>query len=159
MTINTDKTKFMIIKSKDTYTNFVYNNNNLEEVSSYKYLGIDIHHKINQNYSIEKRINGGWKTYFSLENNCKTTKLVTWDKKKILLGTLVTLVILYGCEFWSFIISREYWSKIEKIQKCFITYNLKIKSNTPYPILLIEVGLPLIKSISMTMFLMYLQDK
>ena len=38
----------MIIKSKkNTYSNFVYDNNNLEEVSSYKYLGIDIHHKLN----------------------------------------------------------------------------------------------------------------
>ena len=47
MTVNTDKTKIMIIKSKkNTYANFVYDNSNLEEVSSYKYLGIDIHHKI-----------------------------------------------------------------------------------------------------------------
>ena len=54
MTVNTDKTKVMIIKSKkDTYANFVYDNSNLEEVSSYKYLGIDIHHKLNWNYSIE----------------------------------------------------------------------------------------------------------
>ena len=48
MTVNADKTKVMIIKSqKDTYANFVYDNSNLEEVSSYKYLGIDIHHKLN----------------------------------------------------------------------------------------------------------------
>ena len=39
MTINTNKTKVMIIKSKkDTYANVVYDNSNLEEVSSYKYL-------------------------------------------------------------------------------------------------------------------------
>ena len=32
MTVNTDKTKVMIIKSnKITYDNFVYDNNNLEE--------------------------------------------------------------------------------------------------------------------------------
>ena len=44
MTINTDETEVMIIKSKEiTYTNFVYNNNNLEEVTSYKYLKIDLH--------------------------------------------------------------------------------------------------------------------
>ena len=44
MTVNTDKTKVMIIKSKkDTCANFVYDNSNLEEVSYYKYLGIDIH--------------------------------------------------------------------------------------------------------------------
>ena len=67
LTVNTIKTKVMIIKSKnETHANFVYDNNNLEEVSSYKYLGIDIHHKLNWNYSIKKRINGGWKAYFGL---------------------------------------------------------------------------------------------
>ena len=45
MTVNTDKTKIMIIKSKkDTYAYFIFNNINLEEVTSYKYLRIDIHH-------------------------------------------------------------------------------------------------------------------
>ena len=77
MSVNTNKTKIMIIKyKKDSYANFIYDNRNIEEVSSYKYLGIDIHHKLNWNYSIEKRINGGWKYYFGLENNCKTTNLV-----------------------------------------------------------------------------------
>jgi hypothetical protein len=48
MSINIDKTKVMIIKSKKiTYTNFVYDNNNLEEVNSYKYLGVNLHHKLN----------------------------------------------------------------------------------------------------------------
>ena len=76
MTVNIDKTKVMIIKSKkDTYANFVYDNNNLEEVSSYKYLWIDIHHKLNSNYNIEKRINGGFKVYYGVENNCKSTNL------------------------------------------------------------------------------------
>ena len=68
----------MIIKSKkDTYAN---DNSNLEEVSSYKYLGIDIHHKLNSNYSIEKMINRGWKAYFGLENSCKEENLMRWDK-------------------------------------------------------------------------------
>ena len=85
----------MIIKfKKDTYANFVYDNNNLEEVSSY--LGIDIHHKLNWNYSIKKMINGGWKAYLGFENNYKAANLVMWDKKKLLFETLVTLTILYG---------------------------------------------------------------
>jgi hypothetical protein len=71
MTVNIDKTKVMIIKSNNIpYDTFVYHNNNLEEVTPYKYLGIDIHHKLNWNYSIEKRIIGGWKVYYGLENNC-----------------------------------------------------------------------------------------
>jgi hypothetical protein len=68
MNVNTDKTKVMIIKSnKIPCDTFVYDNNNLEEVTSYKYIGIDIHHKLNWYYNIEKRIIGGWKTYCGLE--------------------------------------------------------------------------------------------
>jgi hypothetical protein len=71
MTINTNKTKVTIIKSKKITCNvtFVYDNNSLEEMPSYKYLEIDIHHELNMNYSIEKMINGGWKAYHGLENN------------------------------------------------------------------------------------------
>ena len=44
MNVKVDKTKLMIIKSnKITYDTFIYDKNNLEEVTSYKYLGIDIH--------------------------------------------------------------------------------------------------------------------
>jgi hypothetical protein len=138
MIVNTNKTKVMIIKSnKIPYDTFVYENNNLEEVTSYKYLGIDIHHKINWNYSIEKIIIGGWKAYYGLENNCKSVGLWSWDNKKLLFETIVTHVILYGCEFSGCSISHESWRKIQKIQNNFTTYNLKIKGNTPYIILLL----------------------
>jgi hypothetical protein len=123
MTINIDKTKVMIFKSnKIPYDTFVYDNNSLEEVTSYKYLGIDIHHKLNWNYSIEKRIIGGWKAYYGVENNCKSVDLWSWDKKKLLFETLVTPVILYGCEVWGCSISRESWRKIRSNTKEF--YNL-----------------------------------
>ena len=61
MIANIEKTNAIIIKSKKVaYTNFIYENDNFEEVSSYKYIhGIDIHCKLNWNYTIEKRINGG----------------------------------------------------------------------------------------------------
>jgi hypothetical protein len=87
--------KAMIIKSNNiTYDTFVYDNNILEEVPSYKYLGIDIHHKLNLNYNIEKMINGGWKAYYGLENNCKLADLWLWDKKKSSLR-LLSLILSY----------------------------------------------------------------
>ena len=95
MVVNTDKNKVMIIKSNKThYDTFVYDNNKLEEVTSYKHLGIDIHHKINWNYSIEKMIIGGLKVYYGLENNCKPFDLWSWDKRKLLFETLFTPIIL-----------------------------------------------------------------
>ena len=108
----------LIISKQDTYANLIYDNRNLEEVTSYKYLGIDIHHKLNQNYSIE---NEGWKAYFDLKNNCKSVNLVMWDNNKFLLETLFIHVIFDGCEVWGFNISRETQRKIEQIQKQFIT--------------------------------------
>ena len=82
MSVNIDKTKITIVNSKkDIGANFIYDNININEVSSYNHFGIDIHHKFNWNYSIEKRINGGWKAYFGLENNCKATNLVMWGKR------------------------------------------------------------------------------
>ena len=66
--VNIDKTKVMIITSKkDTYENFIYDNGNLEEVTSYTYLRIDIHHKLNWNYNIEKMIDGGKKLILVLK--------------------------------------------------------------------------------------------
>ena len=99
MTINNDKIKVMIIKSnKGTYENFVYDDIIFEEVTSYKHLEIEFHHKLNWNYSIEKRRNGGWKAYFSLENNYKSTNLVMWEKMKFFFKMLVTLLIFNGYE-------------------------------------------------------------
>jgi hypothetical protein len=132
MTMNTNKIKVMIIKSKKiSYDTFVYENNSLEEVSSYKYLGIDIHHKLNWNYSVEKRTNGEWKAYYGLENNCKLVDLWLWDKKKFLFKALITHVILYGCEFWWCSISGESRIKIEEIQNNCITYTSKLKAIHP----------------------------
>ena len=81
-------------------------NNNLEEVTPYKYLKIYLYREFNWNYSIEKRINGGWKVYYGLENSCKSTDPRVWDMKKHLFETLITPVILYGCEVWGCGISR-----------------------------------------------------
>lgn len=78
------------------------------------------------------------------------------EQQKFLFETLVTHVILYGCEVWGFNISRESQRNIEQIQKRFIcSYNLKIKSNTPYTNLLIEVGISPIESLPMIMLLRY----
>ena len=67
VTINNEKKKIMMIKSKNiTDDNLLYDNNNLEHVSSYKYLKIDSRHKLNWTYNIEKMINGGSGAYYEI---------------------------------------------------------------------------------------------
>jgi hypothetical protein len=113
MTVSTNKTNVMIIKSKKIpCANFMYDNNNLEEVSSYKYLKINLCRKLNWNYSIEKRINRGWKLIMDLKIVVNHHLwLWLWDKKKLLFETLIAHVILYDCKVWGCNISRESWKK------------------------------------------------
>jgi hypothetical protein len=56
---------------------------------------------------------------------------------------------------WGYTISIESWMNIEKIYQHFTIYNLKIKSNTVYPIHLIDVSLSFIESMAMTRYLIY----
>jgi hypothetical protein len=100
MIVNTNKMKVMIIKSKNiTYHTFVYGNNNLEEVPSYKYLIINIHYKFSWNYSIEKRINGGWISYYGLENYCKLADLCYGIRKKRSLRLLLLMLSYMNVKF------------------------------------------------------------
>ena len=96
MRVNTHKTKFMIIKTKNaTHGSLSYDNHCLEHVSSYKYLVIDFPHQLNPNYNIEKMLNysikrrsiGGWKVYYELENNCKSTNVCICSKERFLFET------------------------------------------------------------------------
>jgi hypothetical protein len=66
MSINNNKTNVMIIKFKNTSNpNFGYDNNNVEEINLYKYLGVDLPNKLYYNYSIDKMIiNDGWITRY-----------------------------------------------------------------------------------------------
>lgn len=63
-----------------------------------------------------------------------------WKTKKTLFGFLVVPMVLYGCKDWgSNTLSRK-WRQIERLQKHLITHSLKIKSTSPYEIILDEVG-------------------
>lgn len=99
MTINTAKTKVMIKSKKINHDNFIYDNNHLEKVSLYKYLGIDIHHQLKWNYNIKKRIIVGWKAYYELENNCKLADLWVWSNKSLSLRLLSPLLYYMVVKF------------------------------------------------------------
>jgi hypothetical protein len=87
----------------------------LEEVPSYKYLTIDIHPKPNWNYSIDKRINGGWKYYYGLGNKCKLVDLWLWTKRNSSL-ILPSLMLDYMYVKFGDVLSLE--NPGERYNKC-----------------------------------------
>ena len=104
-----------------------------------------------------KRIQGGWKASYLLQNRCRTLELWDWKTKKILFGLLVIPVILYGSEVWGSSVSNHKWRQIERIQKHFITTNLKIKSIVPYKIILAEAGMFPVEASTIVRLLSYLK--
>ena len=119
-------------------------------MTSYKDLKVNINYKLNLNYINGKMISGGWKSYYGLENKLKWIDIFLWDRKKLLFET-VTIPIWMGLQYLYRIMEKY----IDKIQKNCITYNLKIKGNTPYIILVIQFRLSLIESMAMTKHIMY----
>lgn len=107
MTVNTDQTKVIIIKSKKvTYANFCTTISIWKKCLLINILELIFIISSIGSITLRKKINGEWKAYFGLESNCKSTNLVISDKNKFIFETLVTLVIFYGCEVWGCSVSR-----------------------------------------------------
>ena len=84
MQFNTSKTKIMIFsnKRKQIQHTFFFEGNILEEVYEYKYRGIDFNNKLNCE-DCRKKILGGWKALYALQNICREEKLWDWKKIKV----------------------------------------------------------------------------
>ena len=100
MTINTHKKKIMIIKSKkDTFANFIYDIRNLEEVSSYKYLGNYIHHKLHWKLiTLRKRLMEGGKLIlvFNITEPIWSCRIKQSSYLKLLSSLFSCMVVKYG---------------------------------------------------------------
>ena len=88
---------------------------------------------------------------------CKQANIQSWNLKKYLFDTLVTLVIMYGVEVWGGSLSKDRWNDIEKIQKLFLTKFLVVRRTTPYPILLLETGSMPLEALGMEQLLKYIK--
>jgi len=79
MQVNISKTKIMLFsnKRKQSHHMFFFEGNILEEVNEYKYLTINFNNKLNWEDCRKKRILGGWKALYALQNRCREAKL--WD--------------------------------------------------------------------------------
>lgn len=141
MCVNIDKTKVMVIGKKDKSETLWLEGKQVEIVRSYKYLGLDFEDTYKWNQCVDKRILGGLKALFSLQNKCKKADIWSWEMRKFLFKSLVQPVILYGCQVWGTNLAKGMWKKIEKVQKRFLIEELGVRVQTPYPMVLAETGM------------------
>ncbi len=93
LTVNTSKTKFILTKSKISYVSkLLYNNEVIEQVFSFKYLGIEFSYDGNNLSAQTDLYKKGLKAYFKL--------IRSFNPPPTPSISLVKPILLYGCEIW-----------------------------------------------------------
>ena len=141
LSVNSSKTKIMLVKSQNKEKPCImYNNEPLESVKSFKYLGLEVLSNHRWNECASHHLEAGKRAYYAFENICNGGEITCWVLKKYLFVTLVLPVLLYGVEVWGGSISKSTWKEFETVQKRFLMNFLQVKSQTQYMFLLLETG-------------------
>ncbi|KAL3696409.1 hypothetical protein R1sor_010485 [Riccia sorocarpa] len=123
---------------------FFFQGKLIERCSVYKYLGMEFSSNLSWNQCIKSRIASGLRALFALRSKCEVADLVAWPLRRHLFDSLVKTVVLYGTSVWGPALSPATWSQIESIHKLFLQYELGVRVQIPYVLLLAETGrLPL----------------
>ncbi len=100
--VNANKSKIMIAAKKKCSVNDVFKIDNevLELVNNYKYLGVNISSNGSMQNAQDQLVNKGLKTWFYIRNNLYSAKV--WPLSVYLksFDMIVKPLILYGCETW-----------------------------------------------------------
>ena len=99
LNVNSSKTKIMLVKSQKKDKLCIMDNNEpLECVESFKYLGLEVPSNHRWNECDTRRLEAGKRAYYAFENTCNLGDIKCWVLKKYLFDTLVTPVLLYRVE-------------------------------------------------------------
>ena len=143
LNINEDKTKIMIFGRKGRVGNqkFVLNNNIIEIVSKFKYLGIIF--SANGSFSEHRKYckMKGTNAMFNLLRKCHTLSLPI-DSQIDLFDQTVLPILTYGCELWG----MENCDILENIRLRYFKMILKLNTKTPNYVVLGETGKLYIRS-------------
>ena len=119
MVINLDKTKTMVIGRGHKDINITINNQVLEQVKSFVYLGSNITENNEHIADVKRRLNIAREKFYKLETIWKD-KYISDDLKVRLLHALITPIATYGCETWT--LTEEIKQKIEAFEMTCYRY-------------------------------------
>ena len=114
VSVNSSKTKIMLVKNqKRDKPCIMYNNESLECVENFKYLGLEVLSNHRWNECATYRLEAGKREYYTFENTWNCGDIKCWVLKKYLFYTLVTPVLLYGVEVWGGSIPKSTWKVMQ----------------------------------------------
>ena len=134
--INIDKSKVVIFGKRKKKQTFFINNNELETVDQFKYLGVTISNKGRFMYSIKDNISKARRAHYlqmkHVRNNCIPLSCHIELFKKT-----IDPILLYGAEIWGF----EKYDILEKFRIKCLKSILHLKTSTPDYMVYGELGI------------------
>ncbi len=93
----------MVQSAGNAYVNDIqFNNDFLECVSTYKYLGLVWSRNGNLTRMEQDRVEKAWKASFAIRKAISTSQNVSVDLALFLLHKQLEPILLYGCQIWGF---------------------------------------------------------
>ena len=138
--VNVEKTKIMLI-SRDgiwskTDRSFRYNNEEVEIVKNYTYLGVPFSHTGNFGQAARYFRNKGMAALNSINRASFKGRIKNWKCKTKLFNSCVSPCLLYGTESWGYHFSEL----LETVQLKFLKQNLGVIRNTASHAVRMETG-------------------
>jgi hypothetical protein len=135
--VNVKKTKVVVFGSKVHSSPLHYDGSLVEEVASFRYLGIELHRSGSLKTAIEHLVAAGQRTVFALRLRCADLKINDPAIVCQLFDALVKPVLSYGCELW---VDEPATKSLEAIHRSFLKSLLGVNDTTPSRIVLAEFG-------------------
>jgi len=142
--VNLNKSKIMIFHKGSRVSklyHWTYNQDEIEIVSGYKYLGINlvcsgkfVNHLGCQLNAAKMALNMAYNGIFYLHSNNISSYFKVFD-------AIARSIMCYAAQVWGFV---KYDDEVEKLQRFFIKKLLRLPYNTPNYMLLLETGRDLI---------------
>ena len=139
LTVNVRKTKIMVFHKGGFNVNeykFFYENETLEVVKSYKFLGVEFFHSGNHEFTSNQIISKTLSASGIVLSLINRMKIDSWPICKKLFDSLISSVLLYAASTWSI----NYLDKVEKVQTSFLKKMFTLPNNTPGHLVRLETG-------------------
>ena len=139
LTVNIDKTKVVVFGSRAAMKEPVtYNNVRIEQVISFRYLGLELHQSGTFQIAVAKLLESARRATFALHSRCSALHIKDPKLKCSLFDALVYPIMAYGSEVWSpgTVIGEE----LEKWHRKFMRSILRLPSNSVCSMVYGELG-------------------
>ena len=100
LNVNVKKTKTMVMSKGSPKATFYFNNNTLENVKAYKYLGLIISNNGSRTRMVNDRVLKAKRAAFAMEQAISTTQNISTKLSMSLFDKQIEPILLYGSQIW-----------------------------------------------------------